>query len=315
MSSVMREMLAAGPGCAVANGLLNSFETTKVKLQLLDPHTMPRIYRQPTMRGVMNQIIKEEGFVAGLVTPGLSASLVRSMVYGGYRVGLYSSIRDHLVQMSSSTSPTSSPSSTTGTSSSTIGLRLTSGMVTGAIGSFITCPLDVVRTRMQADAGVVCSVKGVYTTGLRKGRPVRYSNLFTTFYEVYKTEGLVNGLYRGALVTVTRASLLNGAQLASYDTLKRFVAKDKKDESYMLHICCAAVSGILAQTVVMPIDAIKSCMMVGNGWDTVRHNITRHGPLWFYRGYAPAAANQGLIMVLQMPLIESFRKLLGVEAI
>ena len=32
--SIAREMIAAGPGCAVANGLLNGFETTKVKLQL-----------------------------------------------------------------------------------------------------------------------------------------------------------------------------------------------------------------------------------------------------------------------------------------
>ena len=36
MSTVSREMLAAGVGCAAANGSLNSFETTKVKLQLRD---------------------------------------------------------------------------------------------------------------------------------------------------------------------------------------------------------------------------------------------------------------------------------------
>ena len=32
-STLVREMLAAGPGCAIANGLLNGLETTKVKLQ------------------------------------------------------------------------------------------------------------------------------------------------------------------------------------------------------------------------------------------------------------------------------------------
>ena len=43
--------------------------------------------------------------------------------------------------------------------------------------------------------------------------------------------------------------------------------------------------------------------------------VRSHGPVWLYRGYAPAAAGQGLIMLLQMPIIEELRRLLGVAAI
>lgn len=264
--SVAREMLAAGPGCAVANGLLNGLETTKVKLQLQDA-TRP-VYRQSTMMGVMRQIVREEGLVRGLLTPGLSASLMRSTVYGGWRVGLYPTIRDHLLRLSSLSSSSSSHSTT-----SVVGLRLASGMVTGAIGSLLTCPLDVLRTRMQADAGRVCSSTGVYRTGLRQGQRVRYPNLFEAFRHILRTDGLVSGLYRGAAVTVARASLLNGAQLSSYDTLKLWWwrrrrqdhrqlegeddASQSRGEGPLLHVACALASGVLAQTVIMPVDGTE----------------------------------------------------------
>ncbi|KAL3916462.1 MAG: hypothetical protein SGILL_005166 [Bacillariaceae sp.] len=183
-------------------------------------------------------------------------------------------------------------------------------MITGGIGAMLTCPLDVVRTRIQADAGKIQN--GVYTTGLRRGHPVRYNGMFATIASILEKEGLMRGIYRGATVTVARASLLNGAQLASYDTLKKLSGKE---EGPILHTLCALASGIIAQTVVMPIDTIKSSMMMGNNWSNVRNVLRTNGPFWLYRGYLPACAGQGMIMVLQMPLIEEFRRLLGVGAI
>ena len=113
-------------------------------------------------------------------------------------------------------------------------------------------------------------------------------------------------------MTVARASLLNGAQLASYDTLKRLLPWE---EGVLLHTTCALLSGIIAQTVVMPIDTIKSSLMIGSSPSFVWKTLKERGPFWLYKGYLPACAGQGLIMVLQMPLIEEFRRLLGVKAI
>jgi hypothetical protein len=314
--SVVREMMAAGPGCALANGMLNGLELTKVKLQLQDQHKPA--YRSSCMGGVMKQIVQEEGIVKGLLTPGLSASIVRSMIYGGYRVGLYSTIRDNLLGLVSLSAtktttngdPTKNVSSLQDHCSTVVTVRIASGMITGGVGAMLTCPLDVVRTRMQADAGRV--LNGVYATGLRKGHAVRYTTIWATFVSIVRTEGWSRGVYRGATVTVTRASLLNGAQLASYDSLKRVSGLE---EGPILHCICALMSGGIAQTVAMPIDTIKSSMMVGNHWEDVWRVVRTNGPLWLYRGYLPACTGQGMIMVLQMPLIEQFRKLLGVQAI
>lgn len=358
-STILREMLAAGPGCAIANGLLNGFETTKVKLQLHNSYHQhcPRsavaiaagnpavrpivVYPNATMSVVMAQIAKEEGIVRGLLTPGLSASLTRSTLYGAYRVGLYPTIRDAVGKWTHSDHSQ--------TNASMIRQRILSGMVTGGLGSMVSCPLDVVRTRMQADSGLVITKKGssssgrvipirYYATGLRQGQPVRYTGMWSALITIWKEEGLVGGLYRGASVTIARACVLNGAQLASYDTMKHYSlswdngnghpGSKLAQEGPLLHVTCALFSGVLAQTVVMPIDTIKSHMMLGKGWPDVakhlislltdQHQNTVH-PFrllkWLYRGYAPACAGQGLIMVLQMPLIEAFRRQLGVQAI
>lgn len=232
----------------------------------------------------------------GLLTPGLSASLIRSGLYGAYRVGLYSAVRGRL---SKDEEPT-------------LMHRIGSGMITGGIGSMISCPLDVVRTRMQADSGLVCPNSHRYVTGLRRGQVVRYHGMISAFGTIAREEGLRKGLYRGASVTVLRASLLNGAQLASYDTLKKYL---DWEEGPILHSVCALISGVVAQTVIMPIDTIKSQMMLGNSWREVVEITRNRGFMYLYRGWVPACCGQSTIMVLQMPLIEEFRRLLGVEAI
>ena len=236
--TVLKEMLAAGPGCAVANGILNGFETTKVKLQLHNnshhrrptsqggsrvssvppTHRAVIIYSDATMVGVMNQIAREEGIVRGLLTPGLSASLTRSMIYGAYRVGLYPTVRDSVGRFLGNDDKNSS-------NGSVIRHRIISGMVTGGLGSMVSCPLDVVRTRMQADAGLIvaksssCTNPSIpphyYGTGLRKGKPVRYTGMWSALVTIWREEGLVQGLYRGAGVTIARACVLNGVQLGT----------------------------------------------------------------------------------------------------
>ena len=167
---LVKEFAAAGPGCAAANGLLNGFETTKVKLQL--HNSASPVYTVPTTRGVMTQIAREEGVVRGLMTPGLTASLTRSMLYGAYRVGLYSSCRQWL----------------SGDGDPTLAHRMLSGMFTGGLGSMLSCPLDVVRTRMQADSGVIRN--GQYVTGLRRGEAVRYRGMISAFMTILRKEGL-----------------------------------------------------------------------------------------------------------------------------
>jgi solute carrier family 25 uncoupling protein 8/9 len=92
----------------------------------------------------------------------------------------------------------------------------------------------------------------------------------------------------------------------------------------LLHFAASLASGVVAQTVTQPADTIKTLVMARAGgearseknvgaWATARALVTKSGPAALYRGFWPAAARQGPVMVIQMPIVEQFRKAMGLE--
>jgi len=300
MTDVLKECLAAGVGCTLADGSLNFLEVTKVKLQL--QCSMKPIYFPPTMTRVIAKSSAEDGFWRGLAEPGLTATTLRAMTYVAFRIGMYSSVRDTIVG-SASKEPT-------------LRDQLLAGAITGGVGSALFAPVDVVRLRMQADAGSICGESGLLRTGLRRGAAPRHSHTFRAFGEIVRAEG-VAGLYRGAFAVIARATLLSSSQLASYENLKVRIRGELNLEvdTPALHLGCALISGLIAQTVIQPFDTLRSFFMASNtgSWSVLIPMIRTEGFFkWAYRGYLPAMARQGPIMLFQLPLIEQFRILLGV---
>ena len=177
-----REMLAAGLGCAIADGTLNGLEVTKVKMQL-DSATEP-VYPR-SMLGTIRQCVAEDGALRGLCLPGLAATTLRAMTYVAFRVGTYPTVRGYV-----SGGRDSQP---------TLGSQLLAGAITGGVGACLFCPIDVVRIRMQADAGTLAagSTPPTFRTGLRRGLPLRYPTTLGAFGRIARQEGVVGGLYRG----------------------------------------------------------------------------------------------------------------------
>lgn len=86
------------------------------------------------------------------------------------------------------------------------------------------------------------------------------------------------------------------------------------NENATLHLSCSLLSGLIAQTVIQPVDTVRSHIMNATPAVSAFTMVRRHGPLWLYRGYAAACWRQGPIMLMQMPLTEQIRLLLGVGA-
>lgn len=296
---VLKEVLAAGGGCAVADGLLNPLETMKVKLQL-QPES-PRIY-EGMFKG-LSKVMAEDGLLHGLWVPGLAATTIRSFTYVGFRIGLYPTVKKMVIKPKSD-------------GQDTLAVKISSGCLTGAIGSALFCPVDVVRLRMQADSGTLGS-DGVLVTGLRRGLPPRYDSTLGAFPSIVRDEGLVRGLYRGAGPTVLRAAMLSGSQLASYDSLKSYLKESLpvplalREEGPLLHCCCSLTSGLIAQTCIQPFDTTRSVIMAGRV--PLGESLQKFGPLFLFRGYLTACCRQGPIMAIQMPVVEQLRLLLGLD--
>ena len=280
--SVALEWAAAGVGCALADTMFNPLEVLKVRAQ--------QSASRASATSLAREAIRRDGFVRGLVVPGLTATWMRGLSYTGFRVGLYPSARD------------AAAAATGGNGFET---KLFAGALTGGVGAFVFNPIDVVRVRMQSSE-------------------VAYRSTLSAFGEVARAEGAAAGLWRGAGVCVTRAMTLSGSQLATYDASKRwFLANGYFDEDAPpLHFTSSFVSGVAAQTVTQPVDTLKTLVMSQTtttnaerrGAITIaRDIIATHGARGLYRGFFAAAARQGPVMVIQMPLVEALRKCLGLE--
>lgn len=140
------------------------------------------------------------------------------------------------------------------------------------------------------------------------------------FFSTASKEGM-KGLWRGTTTSMARAALLSGSQLATYDRGKTLMKTHGGwTEGYQLHLCCAALSGLAAQTACMPADTIKTRYMAsargglyGSPLSCLRQTIASEGPAGLYRGYLPALARQAPVMVIQMPIVEQIRRLVGLD--
>ena len=284
-----REVAAAGVGCAIADSIFNSLEVLKVRAQL-------SMSAESTL-GLARAIIRSEGLQA-LALPGLGATQLRAMTYTACRIGGYPEAKRRVVAVS-------------GLEPDAFGVRVGAGMLSGAIGSALFTPVDLVRVRLQSQPQAFAHTPAAWRT-------------LSAFVQVARHEGGITALYRGASACVVRGTLLSASQLSTYDASKQMAKRaGLLREGPALHICCSLLSGVVAQTVIQPVDTLKTLMMRPPSRGTCSHAapgstgglfacagalVREGGPLALYRGYLPALLRQGPVMLVQMPLIEQLRR-------
>ena len=282
---VLKECFAAGCGAAIADGLFNPLDVLKVRLQL------KRIAGTSTISDVVEEVFKESqrnynSRLLALYEPGLNPTILRGLIYSGWRIGLYPTIAKTIEKEYGQWSP--------------FLVKLTSGALTGSISSLICTPLDVVRVRFQQNASC-------------------YPTTLSAFKIIYKNEGF-QALYSGSFPNVCRAAILSGTQLSIYQTSKQWLLLHGffEKETPELHALSSFNSGIAAQCCVMPVDIIKTRFMSVHvkpaGLISCINSIYREkGISGFYRGLLVACLRQGPCILIQMPLIEQFRTLIGLD--
>lgn len=188
--------------------------------------------------------------------------------------------------------------------------RALCGAAAGLVATMATYPLEVVRTRMIAQA--TARRAGQYIRGVAHGLRL-----------IVRAEGL-RGLYRGGCSGVVGAIPFEGAQFGCYEYLKltsrarRWPAsrwpEGKRELDGVDFFVCGSVAGAVAQTVAYPFDTVKKRLQVqsvaadatasatANASATVnatyyrgmvdcfRKVVRDEGPLALYRGTVPNLA-------------------------
>ncbi|KAK9473963.1 mitochondrial carrier domain-containing protein [Dipodascopsis tothii] len=184
------------------------------------------------------------------------------------------------------------------------------GASAGVISGVVVCPLDVVKTKLQAQGGF--SQHGIISEHY-------YNGLRGTISTIWRTEGF-KGFYRGVVPIVLGYLPTWMVYFTIYEEAKRLLGQNKvfQDHPSVAHIVAALCAGSASTTVTNPIWVVKTRLMTqsphtswhySGTWDAFHQMFRKEGLGSFYAGLAPALLGLTHVAV-QFPLYEEFKSLL-----
>lgn len=276
----------SGASVAAASTVTHPLDLLKVRLQMqLVGQRGPLI----GMGKLVSNLVKNEGVMA--LYSGLSPGLVRSVFYGGLRLGLYEpSLR---VSEMAFESPN-------------ILMKIVAGAFSGAVATAVTNPVEVLKVRMQM---------GRLTT---KG-PIQ------EFRKIARDEG-VTAFWKGAGPEMTRAAAFTASQLATYDETKRLLMKwTSLEDGFYLHLIASTTAGAMSTLATAPVDMVKTRLMlqresktVGaykNGLHCFYQVLRTEGLRGLYKGAFALFTRVGPQTTITFILCEQLRGLVGLKAL
>ncbi|EQC34114.1 hypothetical protein SDRG_08323 [Saprolegnia diclina VS20] len=223
--------ICGGSAAVVAAIAIHPIDLVKVHLQLAG-----QTGSNATAASVAKSVIAKEG-VKGLYA-GLSAAVVRQMVYGTARLGMHRAISDSIQTARVEKGATDGLP---------LWMKSAIAMGTGAVAATLGCPMDVSLVRMQADTLAAPADK--------RG----YKNVFDAIFRIAKAEG-VPTLWRGSVPLIARGAAMNFGMMASYDQAKE-VLGSYYGQGFVTNVGASAVSGFACAFTSLPFDLVKSRLM------------------------------------------------------
>mmetsp|Transcript_69568 Transcript_69568/g.155068 ORF Transcript_69568/g.155068 Transcript_69568/m.155068 type:complete len:299 (-) Transcript_69568:530-1426(-) len=278
---------AAAGGAAVC--FSHPLELTKVRLQLDNERAARDIPRQ--YRGWLDCVAqnwRSEG-VRGLQR-GLGLGIIRETCFNAVRIGLYVPLMG-LVASRGGERRDPTPSE-----------RFGVGLACGALGGGCINPVEVLKTRMQAQGGLT-------------GHQHKYTSIGEALRSLLRDEGLV-GCFKGVGVSTLRGVLGPGSQLISYNELKTIaITRGADGNATSTHIVCALASAAVSVACVNPVDVVRTRLYnqpASGEWytgagDVAAQLVRKEGALAFYKGAMTHYLRLGPHMVLVFSFLEQLK--------
>lgn len=202
-----------------------------------------------------------------------------------------------------------------------------SGAMAGVFSAIMVCPLDVAKTKLQAQGGFLAlqrdllknktSFPKTYFGSEYTMTSKKYTGMVGTLSTIVQEEGIA-GLYRG-VVPITVGYLPTWAiYFMVYEKAKVLTAPDMSP--FLSHMVSALSAGATSTMFTNPIWVIKTRLMTqtplnmkySGTLDAFRKMYRNEGILSFYTGLGPALL--GLLHVaVQFPLYEKLKDLLQID--
>ncbi|XP_053687692.1 solute carrier family 25 member 35-like isoform X2 [Sabethes cyaneus] len=205
--------------------ITNPLEVVKTRMQLQGELAAKGSYAKPykSVGDAFITIAKNDGFLA--LQKGLAPSLCFQFGINAVRLGVYNTAFENGLTQAKD-------------GNQSLWKCAFWGGTGGFIGSAIASPFFMLRTHLQSQAATQIAV----------GYQHKHSGILSALREIFQTHG-IKGLYRGVSVTLPRAMLGSGGQLAGFgytrDLLTRHLPDRMKSDRLI-----SVVSGIAAGTVM-----------------------------------------------------------------
>ncbi|XP_073001138.1 mitochondrial carnitine/acylcarnitine carrier-like protein [Typha latifolia] len=174
----------------------------------------------------------------------------------------------------------------------TVNQQVVCGAGAGVAVSFLACPTELIKCRLQAQSALADSAAS--------SGAVKYGGPMDVAKHVLRSEGGVRGLCKGLGPTLAREVPGNAAMFGVYEAVKQYIAggPDTSGLGRGSLIVAGGVAGASFWVSVYPTDVVKSVIQVDDyknpkfsgSIDAIRKILANEGVKGLYRGFGPAMA-------------------------
>jgi len=287
---IWANFLCGGAAACWAEVVTIPLDTCKVRLQIQGELSSSGTKKYQNMFHAFGVIMSEEGPTA--LWKGLVPGLLRQSIFATLRIGLYQPVRDFYHPQGGDPP---------------LYKKIAAGLTTGCIGISIASPTDLVKIRLQAE--------GKLPPGVAR----RYNGTIDAFSKILRNEGVV-GFWKGVGPNIVRNSIINAAELATYDQVKQTVLANKwMEDGVPAHLVCGTAAGFCATVFGSPADVLKTRIMnqvIGpdgskqykNAFDCIGKVLKTEGFGAFYKGFWPNFARIGTWNICMFLTFEQLKK-------
>uniref|UniRef100_A0A182J1U6 Mitochondrial oxaloacetate carrier protein n=1 Tax=Anopheles atroparvus TaxID=41427 RepID=A0A182J1U6_ANOAO len=231
------DFFLGGLGSMGATLITNPLEVVKTRMQLQGELAAKGTYRKP-YRGIADAFVtiaRNDGYAA--LQKGLAPSLCFQFILNSCRLGIYNTANEYRWTKQANGNQSVLKSAFWGATG-------------GFVGSALASPFFMVRTHLQSQAKAVIAV----------GFQHQHTGMMSALKEIFQKHG-VQGLYRGVAITMPRALLGSGGQLAAFGYTKDFLTRRpilaNQSETFV-SIAAGAVGGTVMAITMTPPDVIAT---------------------------------------------------------
>ncbi|XP_046402450.1 solute carrier family 25 member 45-like isoform X2 [Ischnura elegans] len=258
-----------------SSGLLvgHPMDTVKVRQQTLG---ISSVFK------VIKTTYKYEGFLSfykGLLFPLLSAGILNSVFFGVYGYSLKN------IPRTNEEVPVNSFFTAHGRYH-TLRETFLCGCIGGVAQVFITCPVELVKIKMQTETGE--NVK------FGKRQQQNYKSSLECVTEIYKKIG-IKGCYKGFYITMLRDVPSSGLYFMVYEKLLSSLTRGNERErvEFFATVFAGGIAGMVSWGSIVPLDVLKSRIQADNFkqptytgiYDCFRKSLRSDGWTVFGRGF------------------------------